>query len=109
MLDQNPVETIKQLMEWEAARTAQPEGFPHLPDRWTVPDGKGGRQIARVILEDSQFGEAIQQSIESNGIRSGPLRLQQARSYRFYQSCDTMIGLDNPPTHLAVQPAIDEE
>jgi len=65
--------------------------------------------MAQVILEDTQFGEAIHKSMESNGIKNMPLNYQEARIYSFYQSCDTMIGLDNAPTHLAVQPAIDEE
>ena len=30
------VQTLRDLMEFEAARTAPPEGFPHLPD---IPAG----------------------------------------------------------------------
>ena len=41
-MEQAAIEQIKRLMEWEAARTAPPEGFPHLPDmpagRYTSPD-----------------------------------------------------------------------
>lgn len=67
-----------------------------------MPDGKSGRQMAQVILEDTQFGEAIHKSMESNGIKNMPLNYQAARIYSFRMGCDKMIGLDNVPTHLAV-------
>jgi len=37
MMDQQTVDTIKRLMEWEAARDRPPEGFPSLPD---MPAGR---------------------------------------------------------------------
>src|SRR5690606_25989437 len=36
-MDPAYIAQIKRLMEWEAARTAPPEGFPHLPD---LPAGR---------------------------------------------------------------------
>ena len=65
--------------------------------------------MAQVILEDTQFGEAIQKSMESDGFKSVPLSYQEARIYSFHQSCDKMIGLGNVPPHLAVQQVIGEE
>ena len=80
------------------------------PDLWTVPDETqpNGRAMSRIILEDTQFGEAIQQSMESRGFRSVPLSYQEARIYSFHQSCDRMIGAANVPVGLRVEPVIDE-
>ena len=36
-MKQQEINTIREIMEYEAARTAPPEGFPHLPD---VPGGR---------------------------------------------------------------------
>ena len=79
------------------------------PDLWTVPDGKGGREMSPVIQEDTQFGEAIQKSMESDGFKSVPLSYQEARIYSFHQTCDKMIGLDRVPAHLAVEQVIGKE
>ena len=81
------------------------------PDLWTVPDETqpNGRQMSQIILEDTQFGEAIQKSMESQGFKSVPLSYQEARIYSFHQSCDRMIGLNRVPDHLAVEQVITEE
>ena len=40
-MDQQEIQTLRALMDYEAARTEPPEGFPHLPDmpagRYTDP------------------------------------------------------------------------
>ena len=36
-MDEAYIDRMKRLMEWEATRTAPPEGFPHLPD---MPAGR---------------------------------------------------------------------
>lgn len=81
------------------------------PDLWTVPDASkpGGRDMSPIILEDTQFGEAIQQSMESTAFRSVPLSYQEARIYSFHQSCDKMIGTGNVPEHLRVDQVIGDE
>lgn len=76
------------------------------PNLWTVDDGKA---MSQVILEDTQFGEAIQKSMESDGFKSVPLSYQEARIYSFHQSCDKMIGLENVPAYLAVAQVIGDE
>ena len=76
------------------------------PNLWTLDDGK---KLSPVIAEDTQFGEAIQKSMESDGFKSVPLSYQEARIYSFHQSCDKMIGLDNVPGHLAVVQVIGED
>ncbi len=80
------------------------------PDLWTVPDEAmpGGRQMSQIILEDTQFGEAIQQSMESAGFKSVPLSYQEARIYSFHQHCDKMIGIEQVPPELRVKQVIDE-
>lgn len=76
------------------------------PNLWTLDDGK---KLSPVIAEDTQFGEAIQKSMESDGFKSVPLSYQEARIYSFHQSCDKMIGLDKVPAHLAVAQVIGED
>jgi hypothetical protein len=81
------------------------------PDLWTVPDASqpNGRQMSPIILEDTQFGEAIQQSMQGSAFRSVPLSYQEARIYSFHQSLDRMIGPENVPEHLRVEPVIGTE
>jgi len=81
------------------------------PDLWTVPDASkpNGRDMSPIILEDTQFGEAIQHSMQSAAFKSVPLSYQEARIYKFHQSCDQMIGIDNVPEHLRVEPVIDDQ
>jgi phenylpropionate dioxygenase-like ring-hydroxylating dioxygenase large terminal subunit len=81
------------------------------PDLWTVPDASqpNGRQMSPIILEDTQFGEAIQQSVQSAAFRSVPLSYQEARIYAFHQSLDAMIGAANVPPALRAEPVIGPE
>lgn len=78
------------------------------PDLWTVPDDTqpNGRRMSPIILEDTQFGEAIQQSMQSAAFRSVPLSYQEARIYSFHQSLDRMIGPHRIPADLRVEPVI---
>jgi hypothetical protein len=81
------------------------------PDLWTVPDESqpNGRAMSPIILEDKQFGEAIQQSMQSTAFTSLPLSYQEARIYSFHQSCDRMIGIGNVPRHLRIEQVIGAE
>lgn len=99
-LNTTRLELITMALDWGDGPT---------PDLWTVPDGKGGREMSPIIQEDTQFGEAIQKSMESDGFKSVPLSYQEARIYSFHQTCDKMIGLDNVPGHLAVEQVIGKE
>jgi phenylpropionate dioxygenase-like ring-hydroxylating dioxygenase large terminal subunit len=83
-------------------------GEGEAPDLWTVPDAASpnGRAMAKLIQEDTQFGEAIQSSMESRGFKSVPLSYQEARIYWFHQQCDRMIGVDQVPPELRVEQAI---
>jgi phenylpropionate dioxygenase-like ring-hydroxylating dioxygenase large terminal subunit len=81
------------------------------PDLWTVPDpaAPNGRSMAQLIQEDTQFGEAIQRSMESRGFKSVPLSYQEARIYWFHQGCDAMIGVERVPEALRVEPVLGSE
>ena len=81
------------------------------PDLWTVPDpdAPSGRRMSDIILEDTQFGEAIQHSMQSAAFTSVPLSYQEARIYAFHQRLDAMIGGDNVPDDLRVEPVIGED
>lgn len=105
-LNTTRLELITMALDWGDGPT---------PDLWTVPngkigpDGKCGRDMSPIIQEDTQFGEAIQKSMESDGFKSVPLSYQEARIYSFHQTCDKMIGLENVPEHLAVKQVIGKE
>jgi phenylpropionate dioxygenase-like ring-hydroxylating dioxygenase large terminal subunit len=76
------------------------------PDVWTENEGT---ELCQVLLEDTQFGEKIQRSMESHGFEGVPLSYQEARIYHWNQAADRMIGIDNIPEELRVQQVIGEE
>lgn len=76
------------------------------PDLWTVNERK---ELCDVLSEDTQFGEKIQQSMESQGFEGVPLSYQEARIYHWNQQADKMIGIDNVPSELRVQQVIGDD
>lgn len=76
------------------------------PDLWTEDDGA---RLCQVLLEDTQFGEKIQASMESHGFKGVPLSYQEARIYHWNQAADRMIGSDNIPEELRVEQVIGDE
>lgn len=75
------------------------------PDLWT----QNGEQLSQVLLEDTEFGEWIQKSVESYGFKGVPLSYQEARIYHWNQTADKMIGIENIPPELRVQQVIGDE
>ena len=76
------------------------------PNLWTENDGA---QLCQVLLEDTQFGEKIQRSMESYGFKGVPLSYQEARIYHWNQAADRMIGIDNVPEELRVEQVIGDD
>ncbi|MEH6570318.1 MAG: aromatic ring-hydroxylating dioxygenase subunit alpha [Halioglobus sp.] len=76
------------------------------PDLWTEDDGA---RLAQVLVEDTQFGEKIQASMESNGFQGVPLSYQEARIYHWNEAADRMIGIDNIPKELRVEQVIGDQ
>ena len=76
------------------------------PDMWTQNNGE---MLAPVLLEDTEFGEWIQKSVESYGFEGVPLSYQEARIYHWNQFADRMIGIDNIPEELRVAQVIGDE
>ncbi len=76
------------------------------PDMWTQNDGQA---LSAVLLEDTEFGEWIQKSVESYGFKGVPLSYQEARIYHWHQFADKMIGIDNIPEELRVAQVIGED
>ena len=105
-LNTTRLELVTMALDWGAKDSGAPA-----PDLWTVPDDTkpNGREMSPIILEDTQFGEAIQHSMESQGFKSVPLSYQEARIYSFHQNCDKMIGIENVPEDLRVKQVIGEE
>jgi len=79
---------------------------PELVNMWTNEDGS---ELGAVLLEDTQFGEAIQKSMESYGFKGVPLSYQEARIYHWNQAADRMIGIDNIPEELRVAQVMGDE
>jgi hypothetical protein len=79
---------------------------PEILNQWTNADGS---ELNPVLLEDTQFGEAIQKSVESYGFEGVPLSYQEARIYYWHQSADRIIGVDRIPRELRVDPVITDE
>lgn len=76
------------------------------PDTWTVNNGE---RLCQVLLEDTEFGEGIQASLESRGFKGVPLSYQESRIYHWNQAADRMIGIDNVPTELRVAQVIGDD
>ena len=76
------------------------------PDMWTENDGERLRQV---LIEDTEFGQWIQKSVESYGFKGVPLSYQEARIYHWHQSADRIIGPENIPADLRVEPVLGEE
>jgi len=80
---------------------------------WFAP-GDGGNPLSplwetrianfeRILYEDTQFAEFIQQSVESPGFRGLNLNYQERRIYHWHEELDRRIGIDRIPEHLRVQ------
>jgi len=82
--------------EWGAGE--KPEGWSEVVDNFN-----------KVLEEDTEFGAWIQKSHESYGFESVPLSYQEARIYWWNQSADALIGPENIPPELRVEPVIGTE
>ncbi len=76
------------------------------PDYWTENNGE---RLNQVLLEDTEFGEWIQKSMESYGFRGVPLSYQEARIYHWNQQADRTIGVENIPPELRVDQVIGDD
>ncbi len=76
------------------------------PDVWTVNQGEA---LSPVLIEDTEFGEWIQKSVESYGFKGVPLSYQEMRIYHWNQAADRMIGIENIPEELRVAQVIGDE
>ncbi|MEQ9452034.1 MAG: aromatic ring-hydroxylating dioxygenase subunit alpha [Pseudomonadales bacterium] len=111
-------QTIPPLLFWPTSiRTSRLEvwtmyhgqgsgGEQALKNIWTDADDK---ELGAVLQEDTQFGEAIQRSMESRGFSGVPLSYQEARIYHWNQWADRIIGPDNIPPELRVAQVIGDE
>jgi nitrite reductase/ring-hydroxylating ferredoxin subunit len=83
---------------------------------WFAPDwGDGPRdplwdtRIAnfdRIVDEDIQFAEPMQETIESPGFRGVPLCYQERRIYHWHEELDRRIGVERVPEALRVAPCL---
>jgi len=86
---------------------------------WVGPDWGAGEKpqgwsevvdnFNKVLEEDTAFGAWIQKSHESYGFESVPLSYQEARIYWWNQSADALIGRENIPPELRVEPVMGAE
>lgn len=67
------------------------------------------KNFDRILDEDLQFAEQIQQSVESPGFRGMTLNYQERRIYHWHEELDRRIqraGIE-VPTHLRVEPLLE--
>ena len=83
-------------------------GLPpeELTNIWTTPDGS---ELGQVLQEDTQFGLAIQKSMESPAFKGVPLSYQEARIYHWNEWADRIIGIENIPEELRVAQVMGDE
>ncbi len=83
---------------------------------WMAPDWGGGPRdplwetrianFGRIVEEDVQFAEEIQESVESQGFHSVPLGYQERRIYHWHEELDRRIGAERVPPALRVEPVL---
>jgi len=83
---------------------------------WFAPDWGGGERdplwdnrignFDRIVDEDIQLAEPMQETIESPGFRGVPLSYQERRIYHWHEEIDRRIGVDRVPTALRIDPVL---
>ena len=83
---------------------------------WFAPDWGGGQRdplwdvrianFDRIVDEDIQLAEPMQETIESKGFRGVPLSYQERRIYHWHEELDRRIGVDHVPEELRVTPVL---
>ncbi|MBS0393780.1 MAG: aromatic ring-hydroxylating dioxygenase subunit alpha [Proteobacteria bacterium] len=83
---------------------------------WFAPDWGGGEpppqwqtrlaNFERILYEDTQFAEYIQESVESPGFNGVNLNYQERRIYHWHEELDRRIGAERVAEHLRVQPVL---
>ena len=83
---------------------------------WFAPDWGGGpldplwetrlANFERILEEDTQFAEQIQESIESGAFAGITLNYQERRIYHWHEELDRRIGVDRVPERLRVEPML---
>lgn len=84
---------------------------------WFAPDWGDGpldplwetriTNFERILEEDTQFAEQIQQSVESAAFRGITLNYQERRIYHWHEELDRRIGPEHIPEHLRVAPRLE--
>src|SRR5690606_21495476 len=79
---------------------------------WFAPDWGDGpkhelwpsriENFDRILAEDLQFAERIQESVMSPGFRGITLNYQERRIYHWHEEIDRRIGPGRVPAHLRV-------
>ena len=93
------------------------DGSMQLESIWFAPDwGDGPRDelweerlsnFDRILNEDLQLAERIQESVTSPGFRGMPLNYQERRIYHWHAELDRRIGAEQIPENLRVEPVLD--
>ncbi len=83
---------------------------------WFAPDWGDGSidplwetriaNFERILEEDTQFAEQIQESVESAAFRGITLNYQERRIYHWHEELDRRIGRERIPEHLRVEPRL---
>ena len=91
-------------MQLESIWFAPDWGDGQRPDRWDERISN----FNRILNEDLQLAERIQESVTSPGFRGMPLNYQERRIYHWHAELDRRIGVERVPEQLRVAPVLDD-
>ena len=100
------------LLLWpETDESMQLESIWFAPDWGAGPrDDRWDERISnfdRILNEDLQLAERIQESVTSPGLCGMPLNYQERRIYHWHAELDRRIGIERVPEHLRIEPVLD--
>jgi len=85
---------------------------------WFSPDWGDGEPHAlwqqrmenfvRILREDLDFAPRLQRSVVSTGFTGSRLNYQERRIYHWHEELDRRIGSERIPSHLRVEPVLDD-
>ena len=83
---------------------------------WFGPEGSQGHpgwktrisNMARILMEDTQFAPGIQESLETKGFQGMKLSTQERRIYHWHEELDRRIGTERIPVELRIKPMLEK-
>jgi phenylpropionate dioxygenase-like ring-hydroxylating dioxygenase large terminal subunit len=74
-----------------------------IPEHWEIRR----KQYNAIMAEDQMNMAPMQESMESPALRGMPINYQERRIWHLHEQIDRMIGIENVPADLRVEPLLD--